>query len=373
MMAPPSARLALANLPSGFHGLTLETAGSPAPWTTAPIAAPLRPRVLVAALETLARALADAGEQRQILARALDRAQDAHEQHRAVTARAKDAVLHASRAAQLAHGEARRVEKLSSVFRIGADRAIAALDRKVLRLARGGRGVREALSEEGRRGQADDPLVPYAFVGELVAELGFDEIDVVKASGETALDAGWQAIEDDLVATLAARIIDKASPRIASTFRLPRLDGGDDDDGASTRPMSLPPTPPGSVHSSDFGEAADFEAETNDDDDALDEDTLTSLLYPVVHPMIALLSRLHHLLDARLTAAVDTFESLVRASSAAVDAHRLAAQRLSRSTAKLRDLRALEEREGEEEERVADELRDTVVALAKFRNGIDEG
>ncbi|BGP40079.1 hypothetical protein JCM10449v2_004037 [Rhodotorula kratochvilovae] len=371
----PSPLPALASLPSGFLALTLETAGSPAPWTTAPPVAPLDPRELVGALVTLARALSDAGEQRAILAQALERAQQAHDEQRRTVARAKDAVLHASRAAQLAHGEARRVEKMNGVFRTGADRAVASLDRKVLRLMRGGRRAHEALSDEGRRrGQAgEDPLAPYAFVEELVVDLELDEVDVVKGSRGAVLDAEWQAIEDDLVATLAARVIEKASPRIASTFRLPRLDGADDgDDAAPLRPMSLPPTPPGSVHSSDLGEADDPDAE-DDDDEAPDEDALAALLRPVVHPVIALLFHLHHLLGARLTAAVDTFESLVRASSAAVDAHRLAAQRLSKSTAKLRDLRALEERERDEEERVADELRDTVVALAKLRNGVQEG
>lgn len=365
-------------LPLSFQGLKFDTAGSPAPWTTLPPSqGPLRPRVLVCALVTLARVLHESGEQSHILAAALDRARQAHDDQRTTVARNKAAVLHASRAAQVAHADARRIEKLSAVFRQGADRAVAAIDRKVLRLVRGGRRVQDALSEAGRRrGEAggDDPLDPYGFVEELALDLDFDQVDVVKEGSKAAEDPlgdEWQAIEDDLVATLAVRVIDKASPRLTSTFRMPPLDGAEADVELDALPTSLPPTPPASVHSSEPDEP-----DADADEPEPDEDTIATLLRPIVHPVVALLHHLHDLLGKRLTSSVDEFESLVHASSAAVDAHRLATQRLNKCASKLRDLRELEGRALEEFERTMDELRDVVVALAKWRSGVgddDEG
>lgn len=364
-------------LPAAFQALNLESAGSPAPWQTAPSEGPLRPRVLVAALVTLARALDDVNEQSLILADALVRAQQTHDEQCITVARAKDAVLQSSRAAQVAHGEARRVEKLNSVFRQGADRAVAAVDRKVLRLVRGGRRPQDALSEAGRRrggGGEDgvDPLEPYGFVEELVVDLDLDEVDVVKGSRAAgdALDAEWQAIEDDLVATLAVRVIEKASPRLTSTFRMPPLDGTEVEDTLVSLPTSLPPTPPASEHSSSSEPEDPEGADDDEPEPEPDEDTIAALLRPIVHPVITLLFYLHDLLGKRLTGSVDAFESLVHASSAAVDAHRLATQRLGKCAGKLRDLRELEGRAREEGERTMDELRDVVVELAKWRNGL---
>ncbi|KPV75604.1 uncharacterized protein RHOBADRAFT_53565 [Rhodotorula graminis WP1] len=360
-------------LPLSFQGLKFDTAGSPAPWTTLPSSqGPLRPRVLVCALVTLARVLHESGEQSHILAAALDRARHAHDDQRSTVARAKLAVLHASRAAQVAHGEARRIEKLSAVFRQGADRAVSAIDRKVLRLVRGGRRVQDALSEAGRRRGdtgGDDPLDPYGFVEELALDLDFDQVDVVEGTkaADDPLGDEWQTIEDDLVATLAGRVIDKASPRLTSTFRMPPLDGAEADAELDALPASLPPTPPASVHSS---EPDDPEGDADELDP--DEDTIARLLRPIVHPVVALLHHLHDLLGKRLTSSIDAFESLVHASSAAVDTHRLATQRLTKCAAKLRDLRELERRALEEFERTMDELRDVVVELAKWRNGVGD-
>ncbi|GAA5999128.1 uncharacterized protein JCM10292_003350 [Rhodotorula paludigena] len=369
---------ALEQLPAGFAGLTLESAGSPAPWTTV-VAVPLRPRVLLLALVTLSRALGDSNEQGAILAAALDRAHAAYEQQRLTVAGAKDAVLESSKAAQVAHAEARRVEKLGKVFKDGADRAVGDLDRAVLRLVREGTAVKE-LQEAARRiehaergGDGDTDLQPYRFVAPLVNELGLDVDEVVGGQGESALNEEWQAIEDGLVSTLADRIYEKASPRRAPPLRLPRLSGrgrpvddGASSDAESARANSLPPTPPASVHSSDPGDRH----EDVDEADEPNVDMLSTLLVPLIHPVVSLLFRLHSLLEARLTHAVDRFESLVRASSAAVDGHRLAVQRLNKYASKLRDLRLLEAREVEEEGRVMDELRDTVVELAKLRLGV---
>ncbi|KAJ8295228.1 hypothetical protein OF846_002251 [Rhodotorula toruloides] len=371
-----------------FSRLTLESAGSPAPWQTIPNV-PLRPRVLVAALVTLSRALAESREQGAILVDALARARQACDQQRLAAQGAKEGVLQASKAAQDAHAEAKRVEKLNGAFKAGADRTVAALDRRVLRSLRKGKGKGKAKEVLGAEASAepDSPLSPFAFVEELLVDLELDAAEVHKGVADTVLDDEWQAIEDELVATIAARAIEKASPKLTSEFRLPELpaagaepleahdDGERTTDGAEAsasptrgRAMSLPPTPPGSVHSS---------SSERDETDAgeSDYDSLVSLLTPLVHPVLALLFRTHTLLDQRLTSSIDHFESLVRASAKAVDVHRQSVVRLNKLSNKLRDLQFLERREREEEERVMEEMRDTVVELARWRKGIvpDEG
>ncbi|BGP02779.1 hypothetical protein RTBOTA2_002370 [Rhodotorula toruloides] len=368
-----------------FSRLTLESAGSPAPWQTIPNV-PLRPRVLVAALVTLSRALAESREQGAILVDALARARQACDQQRLAAQSAKEGVLQASKAAQDAHAEAKRVEKLNGAFKAGADRTVAALDRRVFRSLRKGK-AKEVLGAEASA-EPDSPLSPFAFVEELLVDLELDAAEVHKGVADTVLDDEWKAIEDDLVATIAARAIEKASSRLTSEFRLPELpaagaeplnersegdvSGGDGSNADASptrgRAMSLPPTPPGSVHSS--SSERDDPAE-----DESDYDSLISLLTPLVHPVLALLFRTHTLLDQRLTSSIDHFESLVRASAKAVDVHRQSVVRLNKLSNKLRDLQFLERREREEEERVMEEMRDTVVELARLRKGIvpDEG
>ncbi|BGP24657.1 hypothetical protein JCM10295v2_003575 [Rhodotorula toruloides] len=361
---------------SAFSRLTLESAGSPAPWQTIPNV-PLRPRILVAALVTLSRALADSQEQGAILVDALARARLACDQQRLAAQAAKEGVLQASKPAQDAHAEAKRVEKMNGAFKAGADRTVAALDRKVLRSLRKGE-AEEVLGAEASS-EPDSPMSPFAFVEELLVDLELDAAEVHKGVAHTVLDDEWQAIEDDLVATIAAREIEKASPKLTSAFRLPQLpaagaepletpDRGEraaDGLGAGLtrgRAMSLPPTPPGSVHSSS-SERDDAEAEEDD------TDSLAALLTPLVHPVLALLFRTRTLLDQRLTSSIDHFESLVRASAKAVDLHRQSVVRLNKLSTKLRDLQFLERREREEEERVMEEMRDTVVELARWRKG----
>lgn len=366
---------------SAFSRLTLESAGSPAPWQTTPNV-PLRPRVLVAALVTLSRALAESREQAAILVDALARARQACDQQRVAAQAAKEGVLHASKAAQDAHAEAKRIEKLNGAFKAGADRTVAALDRRVLRSLRAGKAAAEVLGAEASA-EPGSPLSPFAFIEELLDDLELDAAEVHKGVADVTLDDEWQAIEDDLVATIAARAVEKASPKL-TTFRLPGLPATgseplDDErsegatEGSETslsptrgRAMSLPPTPPGSVHSSSSERGGGDHASN----EGSDHDALVSLLTPLVHPVLALLFRAHTLLDDRLTTAVDHFESLVRASARAVDAHRQSVARLNRLSTKLRDLQFLEKREREEEERVMDELRDTVVELARWRKGI---
>ncbi|BGP32083.1 hypothetical protein JCM10296v2_003862 [Rhodotorula toruloides] len=362
-----------------FSRLTLESAGSPAPWQTIPNA-PLRPRVLVAALVTLSRALAESREQGAVLVDALARARQACDQQRLAAQSAKEGVLQASKAAQDAHAEAKRVGKLNGAFKAGADRTVAALDRRVLCSLRKGK-AKEVLGAEASA-EPDSPLSPFASVEELLVDLELDAAEVHKGVADTVLDEEWQAIEDDLVKTMAARAIEKASPRLTSEFRLPGLpaagaeplEARDDGERATEgseasaspargRAMSLPPTPPGSVHSS--SSERDDPAE-----DVSDYDSLVSLLTPLVHPVLALLFRTHTLLDQRLTTAIDHFESLVRASAKAVDVHRQSVVRLNKLSNKLRDLQFLEQREREEEERVMEEMRDTLVELARWRKGI---
>ncbi|GAA5916722.1 hypothetical protein JCM6882_005787 [Rhodosporidiobolus microsporus] len=337
-------------LPSAaFAKLKFESIGSPAPWTTAavlPPTSPMRHRVLLAALVSLSRALADSSEQGAILALALERARAALEKQRGVVGEVKREVLEAAREAQRAHKECRRVEgALSGRFRDGADKVVARLDERVVSALRKGKSV-----------EADDP---FSFVEELVVSLGLDPASVRSSFDASAveLDADWQAIANDVVATMAARAAEKKSPRQPlSSFRLP---------GEGDRPPSLPPTPPASVHSSDPGH-------DDDDDEGASEDDLVAVLTPLVHPVLLLLYHLHHTLSTCLTSSLASFESLVARSAAAVEAHRLAAQKAARAAGKLRDLEELEVREREEEGRVVEELRGTVVELARVALGREE-
>ncbi|BGP16187.1 hypothetical protein JCM10213_001403 [Rhodosporidiobolus nylandii] len=335
----------LLELPAAFRTLNLESAGSPAPWTTAPVSGPLRHRVLLAALSSLSLALAESSEQRNILATALASTAEAYSLQREACVAAKGAVLKSSKEAQAAHGEAKRVEKLNGVFREGADRTVAALDRKVLRTLR-----------KGKMKDLEGALVPLAFVEELIVDLDLVEGEVLLQAKGVELDEEWKAIEDDLVRTMAARAVQKASPR-PSSFRFP----GEERDDDAVEAISLPPTPPASVHSSDF----ELEEEEEEPEEPT-EDALIALLPPLVHPILVLLFHLHQTISTLLSTSIDRFEELVRLSAAAVDTHRQALQKTNKTAAKLRDLRELQRREIEEEEKVMEELRTTVVELARL-------
>ncbi|GAA5840775.1 hypothetical protein JCM11251_001694 [Rhodosporidiobolus azoricus] len=348
----PAGVLGLVELPAAFAKLKYESVGSPAPWVTStssiPSTAPLRHRVLLAALVSLARTLHDSGEQGAILTAALERAQATLDKQRTAAGEAKKEVLESSRAAQAAHKECKRVEGLSAAFKRGADKVVARLDETVVGQFRAGKTVEV------------DPA--FSCVDELVGTLGFDAAEVCIDELDE-MDDEWAAIEEDLVATMAARAMEKKSPKIPSSFRLP-----------GERPPSLPPTPPASVHSSEFDLEEDEEEE--DATNSPTEQDLVSLLHPVVHPIVVHLYRLSTLLSTRLSTSLSTFESLVSRSASAVEAHRLAVQRLQKTAVKMRDLHELEVREREEEERVMDELQTTVVELAKValgREDEDEG
>ncbi|GAA5986776.1 hypothetical protein JCM11641_004787 [Rhodosporidiobolus odoratus] len=333
-------------LPAAFKSLSLESAGSPAPWITVPAAAPLRYRVVLAALISLSRALAESSEQSSILAAAISRAREAYDVQREACQVAKDAVLSASKAAQAAHAEAKRVEKLNGVFREGADRTVAALDRKLLRSLRKGKG--RAL---------EVPLPPAVeFVEELVVDLDLDEAEILASAEGVELDEEWQAVEEDLVYTIAARAEEKASPRLPASLQLPGEEPRDLDT------ISLPPTPPASIHSAD----SCYEEERDPPCEELPAIDLFPLLRPIVHPVIVLLFHLHRTTSTRLSASVDHFEELVRLSAVAVDTHRQASLKVNKTAVKLRDLRELEIREREEELQALEELRTTVVELARW-------
>lgn len=394
-------------LPAAFTKLNLESIGSPAPWTTTtsslsssctgdfddngsgddPFPAPLslRHRVLLSALASLSVALSSASEQHTLLSSALDRAQPLYDQHRLAAAKAKEAVLSTSKAAQKAHGEAKRVEKLNGIFREGADRSVKALERKVVRIlrrrARKGKRLEGQEEEEGE--DDEEALVPLEFVEELIVDLDFDEKEVLEAARREAEDEGielddeWRAIEADLVKTMAGKVMEKKRPRRRSSAceeggeKPGRLEG-ENNGSALDDAMSLPPTPPASIHSSNSSDVGDDEpspassTSSSPDLDALASSLAVSSLLPMVHPVLLLLFHLHRTISQRLSLAVDSFEHLVRASAAAVDAHRVASAKATKSGGRLRDLKDLERREMEEEERVLDELRTTTVELARL-------
>ncbi|GAA5887345.1 hypothetical protein JCM5296_007105 [Sporobolomyces johnsonii] len=378
---------------TSFHRLTLHSADSPAPWVTAPSSLPLRSRALMSALLTLTLALGDSSDQLRILSDALERAHDIHAQLRRAVSTARDAVLQTSHAAQAAHAHAKRVDKLESVFKKGADRAVASLDRKVARALRKGKiRALAPVQEEGEdevcplvKAEMREEFDSLGFVEELVLDLELEPADLTDDDGPAAkleLDDEWLAMEEELVRRMAVRATEKTCPSLRSSLRLPSTtytgesegtDGeGDAFSDAGSDRLSVPSTPPSSVHSFDL--SVD-EVDARLEDSKLpshrpvtpDLDTLVELLTPLVHPVLVHLFRLRHLLAARLTAAIDTFESLVKASATAVEAHREAVHRLSKNAGKIRDLRDLEQREIDEEERLMDELRATVVELARIR------
>jgi hypothetical protein len=372
-------------LPAAFTKLNLESIGSPAPWTTTTSslssscadgdddnvpALSLRHRVLLSALASLSSALSSASEQSAVLSSALSRAESAFEQRRLAAAAAKEAVLSTSKAAQKAHGEAKRVEKLNGVFREGADRSVKALERKVVRILR-----RQA---RGKEREDVGELLPLEFVEELIVDLDFEEKDVLEASRKEAeegveLDDEWRAIEGDLIRTMAIKVAEKRNGRRRSSAgdeeaQKPIGASGETEDSSAVDldDISLPPTPPASVHSSS---SSDVEDEESPDPPSLDEVTaslVTTSLLPLVHPVLLLLFHLHRTISVRLSTAVDTFESLVRASADAVDVHRLAMQKSTKAGSRLRDLKDLDRRETEEWERVMEELRTTTVELARL-------
>jgi len=378
-------------LPAAFTKLNLESIGSPAPWTTttsslssscaedddgSPVPTlSLRHRVLLSALASLSAALSSASEQSAVLSHALARAEAQYECHRLAAIKAKEAVLTTSKAAQKAHSEAKRVERLNGVFREGADRSVKALERKVVRMLR-----RRARGKEPEHDERE--LVPLEFVEELIVDLDFEEKDVLEASRREAeegieLDEEWRAIEADLVRTMAAKVTEKRRPRRRSSAceaDREKPQEGENDETVDVDESHLPPTPPASIHSSNSSdvEVTDDDSPASSTPSSPDLHALSSSLdaslelLPLVHPVLLLLFHLHRTISHHLSHSVDTFESLVRASSSAVDAHRVANAKATKSGGRLLDLRDLDRRETEEWERVMDELRTTTVELAKL-------
>ncbi|GAA5867203.1 hypothetical protein JCM8547_003118 [Rhodosporidiobolus lusitaniae] len=373
-----------------FAKLNLESVGSPAPWTTlvspAAVDSPdengsstpllsLRHRVLLAALASLSDALSSASEQSAILSDALARAQASYDKRRLAVASAKETVFATSRAAQKAHSEAKKVEKLNGVFKEGADRSVKALERAVGRLLR-----RKA------KGKAVEQLVPLDFVEELIVDLDLEEHQVLSAVEREAaagveLGEQWRMLEEDLVRTLAAKVAQGASARLENGGVLgeEHESEGKEEEGHGVDNISLPPTPPASVHSFDLSRddrdlSPSPSPSPSPSSDAVDlplsddpvDAALSASLTPLVRPVLLLLFHLHRNLATLLTSSVDTFESLVRASSKAVDAHRISQQKATKAGAKLRDLLDLQQREDEEWERVMEELRTTTVELARL-------
>lgn len=414
-----------------FSALTFHSHGSPAPWQTASPSLPLHLRTLVSATLSLSNALAEASDQLETVRSLLARAGQSHSQLRHAVFDARDRVLVTSRQAQAAHAEAKRVDLLEHVFRRGADRAVASLDRRVLRALRKGK-MRVVV---GGQVAVEDEFDAVNFVEELLIDLDVELKEVTRShghdsasGGETGdddddgggalgleLDEEWLAMQDELVARLATKARERGSPsfRRTSLWRRQRrasqsdasttgesdgatTDGDNDADeahsDAGSDRISSPSTPPSSVHSTDDSELESLPDDTpalclddNDGDETVarrrcvvappaaqlppmpDYDTLVELVTPLIHPVLLLLFRLRHVLSLKLTTAIDAFETLVKASADAVETHRDAVARLNKNAAKIRDLKDLEQRECDEEERLLGELRGVVVELARMR------
>ncbi|POY75736.1 hypothetical protein BMF94_1146 [Rhodotorula taiwanensis] len=362
--------LELAPLASQFATLKLESAGSPAPWTSSSSTSndsldgqdyseedpALRPQILIEALIALSGALAEQANTRPLLQDSLAAARLAHADLRFAVHRARDTVLSASKAAQVAHAEARRAQKTKSAFRAAADRIVAALDRRTIRALR--KGKWRAIEDEGAVDVSD-------LVDDLVRRLDLDSPGDLHAAADepdpdpTVVEA-WLKIEDDLLETLAARILNRASPE-RRALRLLDLDTPVDETDTFTFPLS--PTSPDSL-------SLPLDPETGAlplPPPHVDFSTLVDILRPVVHPVVAELARRHRQLQLKIDRAELAFQDRVVESTVAVDTHRSAVSKVHRAAIKIKNLEGLERRERQEEARLMEELRDTVVELAQIR------
>ncbi|BGP55491.1 hypothetical protein JCM8202_001268 [Rhodotorula sphaerocarpa] len=393
MAETATATSVLHELPVGgsFATLKLESAGSPAPWTTtASVAAgaagataagteAARPDVLLQALGALSVALAEQAATRTLLREGLETARGAHADLRRAVHRARDDVLAASKAAQNAHTEARRTQRLKAVFRAGADRIVAALDRRTIRALRKGKWRAVENGTLGREADVSELLVDLAEQLELSKGDGGrpspilqpgdgagDGSEPQKPDGASATtddddDEIWRKIEEDLLEALAARVLSRASP--TKHLRLPDLDTTpdiDQGDESNTFTFPLSPASPTAVPLPELERTALVPPH-------VDLDTLMAALRPIVQPVLRQLARCRRQLQRRIDAAEETFQDRVRGSTAAVDAHRLATSKAHRAELKIRNLEGLERRERTEEARLMDELRATVVQLAHYR------
>ena len=375
-----------------FAALTFYSHGSPAPFQTSPASLPIHFRTLVSAILSLSTALSESSDQLSTITSILDRTNLTHSELRRSVFVARDNVLRTSQQAQAAHGEAKRVDTLESVFKKGADRAVSSLDRRVLRALR--KGKMRAFKREGPeddvcpaiKREVEEEFEAFNFIEELLIDLDveYSELnDPSSPSSTLELDEEWMAMEEELVVRLAMKARERGSPNYRRTSLWRRRGSGSEaeSDGATTDGedalsdtgsdrVSSPSTPPSSVHSTD-----DSELESLDDSSenrssrspTPDYDILVQLLTPLIHPVLLLLFRLRHLLSRKLTSAIDEFETLVKASADAVQTHRDSVQKLNKNAAKIRDLKDLERRECEEEERLLGEFRGVVVELARVR------
>jgi len=239
--------------------------------------------------------------------------------------------------------------------------------------------------------EVEEEFQAFNFVEELLIDLDvdFSELsDAESPSSTLELDDEWLAMEEELVARLATKARERGSPNYRRTSLWRRQRAGSDasgtgeSDGATTDGedalsdagsdrISSPSTPPSSIHSTDDSELESLHDESEPRPTARgptpDYDTLVDLLTPLIHPVLLLLFRLRHLLSLKLTSAIDAFETLVKASADAVKTHRDTVNRLNKNAAKIRDLKDLERREREEEERLLGEFRGVVVELARVR------
>ncbi|GAA5907837.1 uncharacterized protein JCM6883_001908 [Sporobolomyces salmoneus] len=388
------------DLLSPFSNLTLESLGSPAPWETTPSSLPLHLRALVSAILSLSNALNESSDQLSTLRSLLSRSTSFHSELRQAVFGARDQVLQTSQQAQAAHAEAKRVDTLEGVFKKGADRAVASLDRRILRALR--KGKMRAYKREGPeddvcpviKREVEEEFEAFNFVEELLIDLDveFSDLSDEQSPASTLeLDEEWLAMEEELVERLATKARERGSPSFRRTSLWRRQRAGSDastngeSDGATTDGedamsdagsdrISSPSTPPSSVHSTDDSEIDSLAEEAQDEARPAvprtpppDYDTLIELVTPLIHPVLLLLFRLRHILSLKLTSAIDAFESLVKASADAVKTHRDTVTRLNKNAAKIRDLKDLERRACEEEERLFGELRGVVVELARVR------
>ncbi|GAA5885067.1 hypothetical protein JCM16303_006388 [Sporobolomyces ruberrimus] len=375
-----------------FSALTFRSHGSPAPWQTSPSSLPLHLRTLVSAILSLSTALSESTDHLSTISTHLARSNAHHSELRQAVFVARDYVLRTSQQAQAAHAEAKRVDTLESVFKKGADRAVSSLDRRVLRALR--KGKMRAFKREGPeddvcpaiKREVEEEFEALNFVEELLIDLDveFAELSDSESPASTLeLDDEWLAMEEELVERLATKARDRGSPSFRRTSLWRKRAGSDasggESDGATTDGedalsdagsdrISSPSTPPSSIHSTDDSEVDDSENRPpSRSTPSPDYDTLVELLAPLIHPVLLYLFRLRHLLSLRLTSAIDAFETLVKASADAVQTHRDTVNKLNKNAAKIRDLKDLERRECEEEERLLGEFRGVVVELARVR------
>lgn len=351
--------LDLAPIASQFSTLRLESAGSPAPWSTTsvPDEAPVRLRVLLQALVALSLALEQQASTRPLLRAGLVNARAAHAEQRDHVHRMRDDVLAASRAAQLAHAETRRIQKHKATFRAGADRIVAALDRRTIRALRKGKW----------RSVEDGSLAAEVDVSALLDDLA-EKLELTEPAGGTAdhaLQDPWLTVEDDLVESLAARVLNRASPARTRPLSLPDLDTP----VAENETFEFPLSP---LSSDPFALPEIADPQDLLPSHPLDPDALAAAFRPIIHPVVSTLASRHRQLHQRIDDAEHRFQDRVRESTLAVDAHRQAVAKMHRATSKLRNLEELEQRELEEQERLMEELRDTVVQLAQMRKFGDE-